>query len=110
LLGFEARWGSRESKGFGTNATVRKRRCLFSWVITFTFIGASAQRTHLKPGWNMFSPQQDVELGKKAALDAARQLPSCNAPKVDAYLTQLGMRLASKLPTGACSTHSNFIA
>jgi hypothetical protein len=48
----------------------------------------------------MFSPQQDVELGKKAALDAAKQLPSCNSPKVDAYLTQLGMRLASKLPTG----------
>jgi len=62
--------------------------------------GAAAQRTQLKPGWNMFSPQQDVELGKKAALDAARQLPSCNAPKVDAYLTQLGLRLASKLPTG----------
>ncbi len=61
---------------------------------------ASAQRTQLKPGWNMFSPQQDVELGKKAALDAAKQLPLCNAPKVDAYLTQLGMRLASKLPTG----------
>jgi Zn-dependent protease with chaperone function len=60
----------------------------------------SAQRTQLKPGWNMFSPQQDVELGKKAALDAAKQLPSCNAPKVDAYLTQLGRRLASKLPTG----------
>src|SRR5712664_3546830 len=61
---------------------------------------AAAQRTQLKPGWNMFSPQQDVELGKKAALDAARQLPSCNAPQVDAYLTQLGLRLASKLPTG----------
>ena len=61
---------------------------------------AAAQRTQLKPGWNMFSPQQDVELGKKAALDAAKQLPLCNAPKVDAYLTQLGMRLASKLPTG----------
>ena len=43
--------------------------------------GASAQRTQLKPGWNMFSPQQDVELGKKAALDAARQLPSCNADR-----------------------------
>ncbi len=62
--------------------------------------GASAQRTQLKPGWNMFSPQQDVELGKRAALDAAKQLPSCNAPKVDAYLTQLGTRLASKLSTG----------
>ena len=61
---------------------------------------ASAQRTQLKPGWNMFSPQQDVEVGKKAALDAAKQLPSCNAPRVDAYLTQLGAHLASKLSTG----------
>jgi Zn-dependent protease with chaperone function len=61
---------------------------------------AMAQRTKLKPGWNMFSPQQDVELGKRGALDAERQLPLCNAPKVDAYLTQLGLRLAEKLPTG----------
>lgn len=67
------------------------------------FIGvprALAQRTQLKPGWNMFSPQQDVEVGKRAALDAEKQLPLCNVPKVDAYLTQLGMRLAAKLPTG----------
>ena len=48
----------------------------------------------------MFSPQQDVEIGKSAARDAEKQLPLCNAPKVDAYLTELGMRLASKLPTG----------
>lgn len=61
---------------------------------------ASAQRTALKPGWNMFTPQQDVEVGKRAALDAERQLPLCNAPRVDAYLTELGMRLVAKLPTG----------
>ena len=61
--------------------------------------GAAAQRTELKPGFNMFSPQQDVELGKRAAADAKKQLPSCNDPKVDAYLTELGMHLASKLPT-----------
>ncbi len=48
----------------------------------------------------MFSPQQDVELGKRAAVDAQKQLPLCNDPKVDAYLTELGTRLASKLPTG----------
>ena len=60
---------------------------------------ADAQRTSLKPGWNMFSPQQDVELGKRAAADAQRQLTLCNAPRVDAYLTQLGMKLAAKLPT-----------
>jgi len=61
---------------------------------------AAAQRTQLKPGWNMFTPQQDIEVGKRAALDAAKQLPLCNAPRVDAYLTQLGRRLAAKLPTG----------
>ncbi len=48
----------------------------------------------------MFSPQQDINLGKRAELDAEKQLPLCNAPKVDAYLTQLGMRLVAKLPTG----------
>jgi len=47
----------------------------------------------------MFSPQQDIELGKRAAADAKKQLPSCNDPKADAYLTELGMHLASKLPT-----------
>lgn len=68
---------------------------------TLLFISpAFAQRTMLKPGWNMFSPQQDIELGKRAALDAEHQLPMCNDPKVDAYLTQLGMKLVAKLPTG----------
>ncbi len=62
--------------------------------------GASAQRTSFRPGWNRFSPQDDITLGKRAATDAEKQLPLCNAPKVDAYLTQLGTRLAQKLPTG----------
>src|SRR6266849_1816628 len=61
---------------------------------------ASAQRTQLKPGWNRFSPQDDITLGKRAATGAEKQLPLCNAPKVDAYLTELGTRLAQKLPTG----------
>ena len=60
---------------------------------------AHAQRTQFKPGWNLFSPQQDIELGKKVAEDAERQLPSCNAPRVDQYLTDLGKKLIAKLPT-----------
>ena len=62
---------------------------------------ALAQRTQLKQGWNKFSPQDDISLGKRAATDAEKLLPPCNAPKVDAYLTQLGTRLAQKLPTGS---------
>jgi hypothetical protein len=72
--------------------------CLATLCLGFVPL-ARAQRTNLKPGWNMFSPQQDVTLGKQAALDAQKQLPLCNAPRVDAYLTQLGMKLVAKLPT-----------
>jgi len=59
-----------------------------------------AQRTQLKAGWNFYSPQDDINLGKQVAVDAEKQLPSCNAPKVDAYLTELGRKLIAKLPTG----------
>ena len=59
-----------------------------------------AQRTQFKPGWNRYSPQEDISLGKQVAVDAEKQLPSCNAPNVDAYLTELGKKLVAKLPTG----------
>ena len=59
-----------------------------------------AQRTQLKAGWDFYSPQEDIQLGKQVAVDAEKQLPSCNAPKVDAYLTELGKKLITKLPTG----------
>ena len=64
---------------------------------------ARAQRTQFTPGWNLFSTAQDIELGRRAAEDAKRQLPSCNAPRVDTYLSELGRRLAAKLPTGGVS-------
>jgi Zn-dependent protease with chaperone function len=60
---------------------------------------ASAQRTELRPGWNMFSPQQDIQVGRQAAEGAERQLPMCNDPRVDAYLTKIGMKLVAHLNT-----------
>ena len=59
---------------------------------------AWADRTRLKPPWNMFSPQTDIQVGKQAAEEMKKQLPLCNDPKVDQYLTQVGMRLVAKLP------------
>ena len=73
---------------------------LFLCLAIFLVPGASAQRSQLRPGWNAFTPQEDISLGKRAATDAEKQLALCNAPRVDAYLTQLGTRLAQKLPTG----------
>jgi beta-barrel assembly-enhancing protease len=58
-----------------------------------------AERSQLKPPWNMYSPQTDIQMGKQYAQQLEHQLPLCNDPRVDAYLTQLGLRLASKLLT-----------
>jgi peptidase M48-like protein len=58
-----------------------------------------AQRSNLKPPWNMYSPETDVQVGKQNAGILEKRLPLCNAPKVDAYLTKLGLRLVAKLPT-----------
>jgi beta-barrel assembly-enhancing protease len=61
--------------------------------------GGRAQRTQFKEAWNVYSPQEDISLGKQVAADAERQLPSCHAPEVDAYLLELGKKLVLKLPT-----------
>jgi Zn-dependent protease with chaperone function len=57
-----------------------------------------AERTKLKPGWNIFSPQQDVEIGKEVSKQAEQQLVLLNDKKVDSYLDRLGQKLASKAP------------
>ena len=47
----------------------------------------------------MYSPDTDVKVGKQNAQILEKRLPLCNDPKVDAYLTNLGMKLVAKLPT-----------
>ena len=59
---------------------------------------ALAQRTKVKPGWNLFSAQQDVEIGKEVSLQAEQQLSLLDDRKVDSYLGRLGQKLASKAP------------
>jgi beta-barrel assembly-enhancing protease len=59
---------------------------------------AGAGRTALKPGWNMFSAAQDVELGEQASAEVARQVLMLNDSRVDSYLNKLGQRLAGHAP------------
>jgi Zn-dependent protease with chaperone function len=59
---------------------------------------AWAERTPLKPGWNMFSAQQDIELGQQASVEAEKQVPMLNDSRVDNYLNNLGKKLATHAP------------
>ena len=76
------------------NSKIRAARLAGVLSLLFlTPLATLADRTPLKAGWNLFSVQDDISLGKKAAQDAAKKLPLCNDAKVDDYLTQLGKRL-----------------
>ena len=57
-----------------------------------------ASRTELKPGWNMFSAQQDVEVGRQTSVEAERQLQMLDNSRVDQYLNDLGRKLAAHAP------------
>jgi Zn-dependent protease with chaperone function len=59
---------------------------------------ALADRSALRPGWNMFSPQQDIQIGQRLSQQAQGQLPMLNDPRVDNYLNQLGHRLSVHAP------------
>ncbi len=61
---------------------------------------AHADRTPLKPGFNLFSTQQDVEMGRKLSRQAERQLPMLRDARVDKYLNDLGHRLDAHVPAG----------
>jgi len=53
-------------------------------------------RTQLKPGWNLFSPDQDVEMGRQVAKDAERQLSVMRNGDIASYIDSLGRQLASR--------------
>jgi len=53
---------------------------------------------HFKPGFNLFSPEQDIETGKESAQQVAQQVPLLRDEMIVGYVRQLGAKLAAKAP------------
>jgi Zn-dependent protease with chaperone function len=66
-------------------------------LLLVTLITGWAQ-TQVKPGFNLFSPQQDIEIGKQSAVEAEKQLPLIRDGRAMEYLHRLGQRLAEQAP------------
>jgi hypothetical protein len=67
-------------------------------LFTLRLVSGNDGRTVLKPGWNMFSTEQDIEVGQQVSREAERQLPMLNDSRVDSYLNELGQRLTAHAP------------
>ena len=71
---------------------------VFAIVLAAAEISCADDRTPLKPGWNLFTPEQDIQIGQQASKRIGRQVLLLNDPRVDDYLGALGKRLASYAP------------
>ena len=58
-------------------------------------VAVADAQTKIKPGFNLFSPEQDVEVGQQSAAEAEQQLPILNDSQINAYVNQIGQRLAA---------------
>ncbi|MDE3136732.1 MAG: M48 family metalloprotease [Acidobacteriota bacterium] len=58
----------------------------------------SADRTRLQPGWDLFSPEQDIQIGKRLAAEVPKQMTLLNDPRVDNYLNEIGRTLVPHAP------------
>ena len=59
---------------------------------------ALAAPTKVEPGFNLFSAEQDVEIGRQSAAEAERQLPILNDRQVQTYIDSMTRRLAAYAP------------
>ncbi|HLK17624.1 MAG TPA: M48 family metallopeptidase [Bryobacteraceae bacterium] len=63
----------------------------FLWLLAPAL--AVAQLKHLEPGWNLFSPRQDIQLGEEASAEIERQKPIVHNRELDSYFESILQKL-----------------
>ncbi|MGZ8869086.1 MAG: M48 family metalloprotease [Thermoanaerobaculia bacterium] len=58
-------------------------------------VGVAEAQTQVKPGFNLFSPEQDVEIGRQSVAEVQRQMPVLSDREVEAYINRIGQKLSA---------------
>ena len=64
-------------------------------IILFVTLGAAQGPKKFQPGFNLFSKQQDVQLGQESATQVRKQMTVVKDPFLNQYVNLVGKRLAS---------------
>jgi len=79
--------------------TIRARPVLLASALVLCVpLVARAETKPATPGFNLFSVEQDVEIGRQSAVEAERQLPMLRNGNVDRYLNKIVAKLAAQAP------------
>src|SRR6476620_2656336 len=74
---------------------IRGVRVMAALILALSIVPvASFAQTNVKPGFNLFSAEQDVQIGQQSAQQAESQLPIVNDSQVEDYINTIGQRLA----------------
>ena len=68
-------------------------------LVALALVSGLHAQTAIKLAKNRYTPQQDVELGRKAATEIRRQFPVIKDEKISQYLTRVGDRLVAAAPS-----------
>lgn len=58
-------------------------------------VGVADAQTKINPGWNLFSAEQDVQIGQQSIPEVERQMPILNDSETQAYINRIGQKLAA---------------
>lgn len=59
---------------------------------------STGAQTQVEPGFNLFTEEQDIEVGRQSAEQVEQQLPMLHDREVTRYVDRLGARLAENAP------------
>jgi len=77
----------------------REMRLATRWLLVLMLTsGIASAAEEIKPGWNLFTPEQDVQLGNEAAQKIEQDVKLVDDPELTEYVSGIGQRLAQTAP------------
>ena len=95
---FSGRRGVENMKNRG--AQVRAATAVLWTALAWVPVARAQGSFDLRPGFNLFSLTQDVQVGRENAAQVEKQLPLLKDAEADRYVNDLGRRLAAFAPNG----------
>lgn len=73
-------------------------------------VAAFGQGKVPRPGWNLFSPEQDVEMGKEAVAEVEKEVIVVDDPTLTKYVSNIGAKIVKVSPGAEYPYHFQVIA
>ena len=77
-----------------------QRRMFIVLMLLLAAVTLAAQSKKLRPGFNLFSKEQDVQLGKESAAEVEKKMKVVDNAELQTYIATVGKKLTSSADAG----------